>query len=127
MSGRSYRSNKTSILAVDNAVMFLNSLERYLEDAPYDLHCVTSGREALQFLDDNQPNLILLDIEMPEMDGYELARRIKQSGQKAPIVFITANSEQEDVDKAIKAGAAGVLIKPFRTNQLLDKIKECIR
>ena len=120
---------KRTILAVDNAEMFLNSLKRYLADAPYELHCVTSGKEALELLDKNKvkPDLILTDVEMPEMDGYELTRKVKLRGFKIPIVFITANSEQEDVDKAIKAGAAGVLIKPFRTNQLLDKIKEFIR
>jgi CheY-like chemotaxis protein len=117
---------RASILAVDNALMFLNSLERYLADAPYDLHCVTSGREALKFLDTHKPDLILLDIEMPEMNGYELARRIKQSGQKAPIIFITANSEREDVDRAMEVGAVDMLIKPFRVNQLLEKLKEYV-
>ena len=117
---------KKSILAVDNAEMFLNSLKRYLADTPYDLHCVTSGRDALKFLDDEKPDLILMDVEMPEMNGYEIARQIKQRGIRTPIVFITANSEQEDMDKAIQAGAASVLTKPFRTNQLLDKIKQFI-
>ena len=118
-----------TILAVDNAEMFLNSLKRYLADAPYELHCVTSGKEALAFLEKSKrpPDLILTDAEMPEMDGYELTRKIKQRGIRAPVIFITANAEQEDIDKAIKSGAAGVLVKPFRTNQLLDKIKEFIR
>ena len=117
-----------TILAVDNAEMFLNSLKRYLEDTTYELHCVMSGREALKYLDEKKkkPDLILTDVEMPEMDGYELTRQIKQRGIRAPIVFITANAEQEDLDKAAAAGVAGVLAKPFRTNQLLDKIKEFI-
>jgi len=118
-----------TILAVDNAEMFLNSLKRYLADAPYELHCVTSGKEALAFLEKSKrpPDLILMDVEMPEMNGYELTRKIKMRDIRTPIVFITANSEQEDIDKAMQAGASGVLIKPFRTNQLLDKIKEFIR
>jgi len=117
-----------TILAVDNAEMFLNSLKRYLADAPYELHCVTSGSEALDFLEKSKrnPDLILMDAEMPEMNGYELTKRIKQRGIRTPVVFITANTEPEDVDRAIQAGAAGVLMKPFRTNQLLDKIKEFI-
>ena len=120
---------RKSILAVDNAEMFLNSLKRYLADAPYELHCVTSGKEALAFLDESKrpPDLILMDVEMPEMNGYELTRKIKMRDIRTPIVFITANSEQEDIDKAMKAGASGILIKPFRTNQLLDKIKEYIK
>jgi len=68
-----------------------------------------------------------LDVEMPEISGYELAARIKQRGIKAPIIFISANTEKEDIEKAEKAGAAGFLPKPFRPNQLLDKIKEVIK
>jgi CheY-like chemotaxis protein len=112
------------ILAVDNAVMFLNTLKRLLANTDYELHCVTSGEEALAFLKNNQPNVILLDIEMPDMDGYELARKIKQSGQKAPIIFITANSDSEYIKKAAEVGAAGLLMKPLRVNQLLAKLKE---
>ena len=126
MSGKPARISRTSILAVDNAVMFLNSLKRYLEDTHYQLHCVTSGQDALKYLETNTTDLILLDVEMPEMDGYELARRIKKLGIAAPIVFITANAEKEDLDKATAAGASSVLAKPFRTSQLLEKIKEFI-
>ena len=119
-------SGRPSILAVDNAVMFLNTLTKMLSDAPYDLHCITTCSEALSYLQSNKPDMFLLDIEMPEMDGYELARRIKSSGQRAPILFITANSAREYVDKAVEVGAAGLLMKPLRINQLLAKLKEFI-
>jgi len=115
-----------SILAVDNAVMFLNTLKKMLSDAPYDLHCMTSCHEALQYLNNHRPDMFLLDIEMPEMDGYELARRIKSSGQRAPIIFITANSDRKYVDQAVEVGAAGLLMKPLRISQLLARIKEFI-
>jgi CheY-like chemotaxis protein len=118
--------SQTTILAVDNAVMFLNSLKRYLANTPYGLHCVTSGQEALSFLKDNKVDLILMDAEMPEINGYELARRIKQQDIKAPIVFITANAEPEDIQKATESGAAGILAKPFQTSQLIAKIKEFV-
>jgi CheY-like chemotaxis protein len=117
-------SGGIGILAVDNAVMFLNTLKRLLANTGYQLHCVTSGEEALTFLQTNQPNVILLDIEMPDMDGYDLARKIKRNGQKAPIIFITANSEKEYIDKAVEVGAAGILMKPLRVNQLIAKLKE---
>jgi len=114
------------IMAVDNAVMFLNTLKKLLQDAPYELYCTASCAEALEYLQRNRPDMFLLDIEMPEMDGYTLARRIISSGQRAPIIFITANSAREYVDKAIDVGAAGLLMKPLRVNQLLTKIKEFI-
>jgi len=114
------------ILAVDNALMFLNSLKKFLKDAPYNLHCETSGQAALAFLESNSVDLILLDVEMPEISGYELASRIKQRGIKTPIIIISANTEKEDIEKAEAAGAAGFLGKPFRPSQLIEKIKEYI-
>ena len=123
MKGRG-RFGNPLILAVDNAVMFLNTLKRILEDEPYDLHCESTPEDTLRFLESNQPDLILMDIEMPDMDGYELARLIKRSRNSAPILFITANSDREYLDKAINEGAAGLLIKPLRRNQLLEKLKE---
>ena len=118
------KESGVSILAVDNAVMFLNTIKRLLADTEYVVHCATSGEDALTFLKFNQPKVILLDIEMPDMDGYELARKIKQSGNNAPILFITANSDSAYADMAADMGAAGLLVKPLRVNQLLAKLKE---
>jgi CheY-like chemotaxis protein len=114
------------ILAVDNAVMFLNTLKRLLEGSSYELDCLTSAGEALKYLENNKPDIILLDIEMPEMDGYELARKIKQRGHAAPIIFITANSARQNVDKAIEVGASGLLMKPLDPKQLRNKLREVL-
>ena len=119
--------SRAVILAVDNAIMFLNTLKRLLEGSPYELQCVSSGDQALKYLQENpRPDLILLDIEMPGMDGYELARRIKNSGIKSPMIFITANSDRSYVEKAIEVGAMGLLVKPLRGPQLIAKIREYI-
>lgn len=115
------------ILAVDNAIMFLNTLKRQLQNEPYELYCTTSADEALLFIRENRPAIFLLDIAMPEMDGYELARRIKSSGHNAPIIFITAHYEQEYVDMAAEAGAVDMLMKPVRVKQLLTKLRANIR
>jgi CheY-like chemotaxis protein len=125
-AGTQAGSGGPTILAVDNAVMFLNTLKKLLSGSPYDLHCVSSGKEALDFAAGNRVDLFLLDIEMPVMDGYELAKRLRSSGSKAPIIFVTANSAREYVDKAITVGAEGLLMKPLRSQQLLGKIKEFI-
>jgi CheY-like chemotaxis protein len=118
---------KTLILAVDNAVIFLNTLKRLLENEPYEVHCCTSGAEALEFIKTNRPDIYLLDIEMPGMDGYELARRINSTGFSAPIVFVTANSSRECVNRASEVGAVGMLMKPLRQNQLMAKLHEHLR
>jgi CheY-like chemotaxis protein len=125
-AGSTSSSGKPLILAVDNAIMFLNTIKKLLNNTPYELHCISSCSEAIQFLQVNRPSLFLLDIEMPEMDGYELARRIKGMGHTAPIVFITANSAREYVDRAVDVGAVGLLMKPIRSHTLLAKVKEFI-
>jgi CheY-like chemotaxis protein len=121
------KGNYPLLLAVDDAVMFLDTLKRLLEHEPYDLHCVSSGDEALKFLSKTRVDGFLLDIEMRGMNGYELANRIKMGGHSAPIIFITANSAREYVDKAVAAGAAGMLMKPIRLQQLLTKLRENVR
>jgi CheY-like chemotaxis protein len=118
----SKKGNK--ILAVDNAVLYLNTLKKLLENTQYDLFCTTSCAEAMEYAKNEHPDLILLDIEMPEMDGYDLAGRIKKDGCEAPIIFITANSEKKYIVKAVEAGAVGFLMKPLRSNQLMAKLEE---
>ncbi|MCL2079856.1 MAG: response regulator [Oscillospiraceae bacterium] len=113
---------KYSILAVDDVVFFLSTLKSFLKDTTCKLTCVTSGEAALRFLRDHNPDLFLLDIDMPEMNGYELARKIREIGQKAPIMFLTGNAAKSYVIKAIEVGAADFIIKPINKEQLLEKV-----
>jgi CheY-like chemotaxis protein len=98
-----------------------------LSDTRYILTCVSSGRDALKYLEKHQPDIFLLDIEMPGMDGYELAARIKESGQKAPIIFLTGNAKKEHLARAVKSGAVDFIIKPINKDVLLAKIHKYLR
>ena len=115
-----------SILAVDDRPFHLNTLKNCLQETPYKLTCVASGNAALSFLQNRSPDLFILDIEMPEMDGYELAEKIKASGRSAPIIFLTANSTKEYVMRAIKIGAADFIVKPISKKQVLERIERLI-
>jgi len=115
------------ILAVDDTAFFLTILKKILQDTRYKLTCVSSGRDALKYLEKSQPDIFLLDIEMPGMDGYELAARIKESGQKAPIIFLTGNAKKEYLAKAVKVGAVDFIIKPINKDVLLGKIRKYLR
>jgi CheY-like chemotaxis protein len=119
------KANK--ILAVDDTAFFLTILKKILQDSRYNLTCVSSGRDALKYLEKHTTDMFLLDIEMPGMDGYELATKIKESGQKAPIIFLTGNAKKEYLAKAIKSGAADFIIKPINKDVLLDKIRKYLR
>jgi len=118
--------DKKIILAVDDTPFFLTTLKNILQDADYKLICVTSGSDALKSLEKHHPDLFLLDIEMPEMNGYELAAQIRKKGEKAPIVFLTGNAKRENVVKAVEAGAADFIVKPVNKEEVLAKIKRYI-
>jgi len=119
-------SNQKSILAVDDVSFLLNGLKSILVNSPYKFTGVTSGLAALKFIQSHSPDLFILDIEMPGMNGYELARKIREYGQKAPIIFLTGNSTKEYVLKAIEVGAADFIVKPFNKENVLEKIKKYI-
>jgi CheY-like chemotaxis protein len=115
-----------TILAVDDTAFFLTMLKTILQDVNCKLIFLTSCEDALKFLDRHSPDLFLLDIDMPEMDGYELAAKIRESGQKAPIIFMTGNSKKEHVLKAIEVGAADFIVKPIKKEDVLSKINKYI-
>ena len=118
--------SKKSILAVDDKAFFLETLKMTLKDTPYKLTCVTSGKMALNYLQKHSPDLFILDIEMPEMNGYELAEKIRDSGQMAPIIFLTSNSSKEYVQKAMMNHASDFLVKPINQKCALEKIDKLL-
>jgi len=117
---------KKSILAVDDNAFFLDSIKKALQGADYKLTCVNSGIAAMRFLQNHTPDLFILDIEMPEMDGYELALKIRAYGKKSPIIFLTGNSSKEYVIKAIKLGAADFIVKPITQQHVIERIGKFI-
>jgi len=119
--------NKNTVLVVDDVSLFLMTTQKILQDAGYNVTCVNNGMAALNYLKTNQPILFILDIDMPEMNGYELAQKIIESGQNAPIIFLTGNAKQSSVVKAIEAGASDFILKPIEKNQLLERISKYIQ
>ena len=111
-----------SILAVDDEPFFLHSLETTLQDTKYKLIGVNSGASALRYLQNHKPDLFILDIDMPEMDGYELAEKIREAEHSAPIFFLTSNAKREYVTKAIEMGAADFILKPINRDYVLERI-----
>jgi CheY-like chemotaxis protein len=119
-------AGEKSILAVDDTEFFLHMLKTFMQDTNYRLTCTVSCPIALNFLQKNEPDLFILDIEMPKMNGYELAQRIRECGQKAPIIFLTGSSTRDSVEKALRAGAADFIVKPITKDQLLKRITKFI-
>jgi len=119
-------AGKNTILAVDDRNFFLTTIKAMLHNTGYNVTCVNSGMSALNYLKKHRPALFILDIEMPVMDGYELAHRIREAGHTAPIIFLTGNANKDSVIKALKAGAADFIVKPVTKGQLLERIGKYI-
>ncbi|MGB3518087.1 MAG: hybrid sensor histidine kinase/response regulator [Elainellaceae cyanobacterium] len=116
------------LLAVDDTTDNLILLEAILEDEGYDIHCVTDGMSALWHVESQPPDLILLDVMMPEMDGYEVTRRIRQNPNLPfiPIVLITAHDESNLVE-GLDLGADDFVRKPVNPDELLARVRSLLR
>ncbi len=115
----------TVVLAVDDNTINLSLLRSILEPQGYTAATALSAEEAFNFLEKEKPELILLDVMMPAMDGFETAMKIKQSpGLKdIPIIFLTARNETEDIVKGFDAGGVDYVTKPFNPPELLARIR----
>ncbi len=109
------------ILVVDDDTMNLRRAERILK-AEYEVILAGSGKEALDQIKGKNIDLILLDIAMPEMDGIETFKRMKESSPDVPVIFLTASGDEDDVRNAIKLGAVNYLKKPFPPQELLKRV-----
>ncbi|MCL2698501.1 MAG: response regulator [Oscillospiraceae bacterium] len=116
-----------TILAVDDANIFLMIIKATLQESGYKVICINSGEAALNYLKNNRPGLFILDVEMPGMDGYELARKIREDGHEAPVIFLTGNAKKDSVIKAMQAGANDFIVKPVNKEQLLERIEKYIK
>lgn len=111
------------ILIVDDNKMNLFVAKKAIADI-YQVSTVTSGQEALSFLKINRPDLILLDIKMPEMDGFEVMSRLQadENLRDIPIIFLTADNDAEMESKCLECGALDYIIKPFVANVMRSRI-----
>ncbi len=113
------------ILIVDDTPIQLKVAISIIERQEIEVTTATSGQEALDLIESNPPDLILLDIVMPEMDGYEVCTRIKNSPAHAdiPILFLTGRDESDDIIRAFDVGGADYVKKPVNPSELVARIK----
>lgn len=121
---------KGNVLLVED--IYINQLvvESFLVEAGFTVKVVNDGEEAIESLNSSTPDIIILDLMMPVMDGFSFLAEIK-GRTNFPILVVSARSDYESIEKAIELGASDYLIKPFNSKDLINKverlcIKECL-
>lgn len=113
----------SKILIVDDEPNILLSLEFLFKKEGYKVFIARDGEEALGIIEESEPELVILDIMMPKVDGYEVCKHLKKNHKDTKVIFLTAKSKQQDVQRGLEAGADLYLTKPFSTKDLVAKVK----
>ena len=116
------------ILVADDRPEVVELVRVTLEGEDYQIVDASDGQEILKRVRLEKPDLILLDVVMPKMDGFEVCRRLKKDPdiKEIPIILLTAQAQEEDKEKGRKVGARDYITKPFSPSALLIKIKEVL-
>ncbi len=119
-------ANKQKILIVDDDTNISELISLYLIKECFDTMCVEDGEAALEAFNTFKPNLILLDLMLPGMDGYQVCREIRKTSQ-IPIIMLSAKGEVFDKVLGLELGADDYMIKPFDTKELVARVKAVLR
>jgi len=119
-------AERKRILVVDDEIYIVHILEFSLTMEGYDVITAADGEEALRRVEEDEPDLVVLDIMMPRMDGYEVCRRLREdpATRNLPVILLSAKGRPMDRDLGLDAGADDYIVKPFSPRRLLEKIRE---
>jgi len=119
-------SEKAKLLIIDDDEQLVEAMRLYLTKAGYEVSTASGGRDGLQTMYLDRPDLIVLDIMMPEMDGWEVCGRVRDVSN-VPIIMLTARGQEADRVKGLKIGADDYVIKPFSLKELEARIQAVLR
>jgi two-component system, OmpR family, response regulator len=118
---------QTRILAVDDEVSITDLLTMALRYEGFEVAVAHTGRQALNIAGDFRPHLIVLDVMLPDVDGFEVTRRLVERGDKVPILFLTARDATEDKVRGLTLGGDDYLTKPFSLEELVARARAVLR
>ncbi|MBF0105007.1 MAG: response regulator [Deltaproteobacteria bacterium] len=120
---------KTKILIIDDEPGIIEFMQMALEAKGYNVASALSGEAGLAAVDDNPPHIVLLDIMMPGLNGFEVCKQLKSNNKtkNIPVLMISAKAQTADVEMGISVGAEDYIIKPFEMKDVLKKIDSCLK
>ncbi len=116
------------ILVVDDEVRVLTVIQKRLQSAGYEVITATNGRDGLKLARAENPDLVILDLILPGMGGYEVCSFLKRDKRFShiPVIILTARSQEKDIEEGNRAGADAYFTKPFNPEELIKKIEELL-
>lgn len=115
--------DKINVLLVEDELTLTMIIKETLEGQNFKIHTASDGEEGLRMFFDLRPDVLVADVMMPRMDGFEMLRRIRQTDKRTPVLFLTARSTINDVVEGFELGANDYLKKPFGMQELMIRIK----
>lgn len=120
-------TKKQKVLVVDDEQNICELLRLYLEKEGFEVSIANDGQEALDKIRTENPSLVLLDIMIPKVDGWQVCRRVREAGNNCPIIMLTAKGETFDKITGLELGADDYVVKPFDTKEVIARIKAVLR
>ncbi|MDR0268767.1 response regulator transcription factor [Paenibacillus sp.] len=118
---------RSKVLIVDDDEKIISMLRRGLAFEGYDIITANNGAEGLKSVLNSEPDLVILDVMMPQVDGFEVCRRLREGGIHVPVLMLTAKDEIEHRVKGLDLGADDYLVKPFALEELLARVRALLR
>jgi len=115
------------LLLVDDEDNLRSMLEAALRHSGFDVHPVANGRDAIAAVPVVQPDLIVLDVMLPDLDGFDVCKRLRTAGDRTPVLFLTARDATEDKVRGLTLGGDDYLVKPFSLEELVARITAVLR
>jgi two-component system, OmpR family, response regulator ResD len=119
--------NAVSVLVVDDEPMVLEVLSRYLSNDGFDVRTANDGEQALARCEQSTPDIVLLDLMLPKIDGYEVFRRLREAGSAVPVIMLTAKGEETDRIVGLELGADDYVAKPFSPREVVARVRAVLR
>ncbi len=116
-----------TILVVDDAAFMRMMIRDILSKEGYEIHEAVNGRDAVEKYEEVRPDLVTMDITMPEMSGLEALKEIRDIDTSARVLMVSAMGQQKMIVEALESGALDFLVKPFQPTKVLETVKKCLQ